>query len=355
MNKSSKEFLERFLATSSPSGFESEAALVWKEWVSQHADSVAVDVHGNVVSTLNEEADTRVMLAGHCDEIGLMVTHIDDNGFVYFAAIGGVDAAVLPGMRVQFLGAAKVRGVIGRKPIHLMEKDERTKGVEIKDLWIDIGAKDKKQAAKQVQVGDAATVIAEYQMLMNDRVVSKAWDDKAGAFVVAEAMRIIAAQRSRLKVAVYGVATVQEELGVRGATTSGYGINPHAAIAIDVGFATDAPGLDKKVNGDIALGDGPILHRGANINMPLGAMLAKAARKLKVAVQWSAEARIPGTDADPLQITRGGVASALVSVPNRYMHTPVEMCSLKDLENTAKVVAETILAMPATPDFLPYR
>lgn len=354
MQKQSRAFLERFLATSTPSGFESQGQLLWRERTAQYADTVGTDVHGNVVAAINEAGRTRVMLAGHADEIGLMVTYIDDNGFISFAAIGGVDAAVLPGMRVRFLGKEGLVGVIGRKPIHLMEKDERDKGIDIKHLWIDIGAKSGKEARKHVEVGSAACVIADYQALLNDRVVSKAFDDKAGAFVVAEALRLISEQRKRLKVAVYGVATVQEEVGVRGAITSGYGVNPHAAIAIDVSFATDAPGIEKKTAGDVTLGGGPILHRGPNINIPLNDMLVKAAKSLKMTVQWAAEPRITGTDADPLQVSRGGAATSLISIPNRYTHTPVEMCSLSDIEDTAKLVAEAVLAMPEQPNFLPF-
>jgi endoglucanase len=354
MARESREFLESFLATSTPSGFESEGQNVWKKHVSRYADSVKVDVHGNVIAAIGEGAPTRVMLAGHCDEIGLMVTYIDEFGFVYFAAIGGVDAAVLPGLRVKFLGSEGVIGVIGRKPIHLMEKDEREKGVDIKGLWIDIGAKDRKEAEKHVRVGNAACVVSEYVVLLNERVVTKAWDDKAGAFVVAEALRLIGASRKRLKVAVYGVSTVQEELGMRGATTSGYGIDPHAAIAIDVGFATDAPGIEKKTAGDVTLGKGPILHRGSSINVKVLEALEQAAKKLKMKVQWSAEPRGTGTDADALQLSRAGVATALVSVPNRYMHTPVEMCSLADLQDSAELVAEAVLGMPEKTDFRPY-
>ncbi len=354
MEKQSRAFLDRFLATSTPSGFESQGQQLWKEQAARYADTVGTDVHGNVVAALNESAETRVMLAGHADEIGLMATYIDDNGFISFAAIGGVDAAVLPGMRVRFLGKKGPVGVIGRKPIHLMEKDERDKGIDIKHLWIDIGATSGKEARKHVDIGSAACVIADCQVLLNGRMVSKALDDKAGAFVIAEALRLIAEQRKRLKVAVYGVATVQEEVGVRGAMTSGYGVNPHAAIAVDVSFATDAPGIEKKTAGDVSLGGGPILHRGPNINMPLNDRLAGAAKSLKMKIQWAAEPRISGTDADPLQVTRGGAAASLVSIPNRYTHTPVEMCSLSDIDDAARLVAETVLAMPAQPNFLPY-
>jgi tetrahedral aminopeptidase len=354
MQRESQEFLEAFLATNTPSGFESEGQALWRERAGRYADTVHSDVHGNMIACINSGAATRVMLAGHCDEIGLMATYIDENGFIYFGAIGGVDAGVLPGMHVRFLGKNGVSGVVGRKPIHLVEKQERDKGVDIKGLWIDIGAANREEALEHVKVGDAACVVSGYQMLLNERMASKAWDNKAGAFVVSEAIRIIHENRERLKVAAYGVSTVQEEVGLRGAITSGYGIEPHAAIAVDVGFATDAPSIEKKVAGDVKLGGGPMLHRGPNVNTVLGGMLEKTAERLEIPVQWVAEPRIPGTDADALQINRGGVATALVSIPNRYTHTPVEMCSLKDIQATAELLAETVLAMPERPDFKPY-
>lgn len=354
MKKPSLDFLKALLSTSTPSGFESEGQKLWRDRTRAFADSVHVDVHGNVIAVLNQKAPTRVMLAGHCDEIGLMATYIDENGFISFGCIGGVDAAVLPGLRVRFLGTPGVVGVIGRKPIHLMEKDERDKGVDVKNLWIDIGARDRKQAEKHVKIGDPACVLSQCEFLLNDRVASKAWDDKAGAFVVSEAMRLVWEERKKLKVALYGVSTVQEELGLRGAVTSGYGVQPHAAIAVDVGFATDAPTIEKKQLGDVSLGKGPILHRGANMNIKLSAMMEATATKYKIPVQWTAEPRIPGTDADALQLNRGGVATMLVSIPNRYMHTPVEMCELCDLESAAELVAKTVLAMPAEPEFRPF-
>jgi endoglucanase len=354
MNRESREFLEALLATSTPSGFESEGQKLWKARTARFADSVRVDVHGNVIAGLNEEAPTRVMLAGHCDEIGLMVTHIDDQGYVYFAAIGGVDPAVLPGARVKFLGPKGLQGVIGRKPIHLMESSEKEKSVDIKHLWIDIGARNRKDAEKHVSVGTPACVVSGYVPLLNGMVASRAWDDKAGAFVVSEALRLVSEARSRLKVAVYAVATVQEEVGCRGAVTSGYGIEPTAAIAVDVGFATDSPGVEKKQVGDVRLGRGPILHRGPGINIPLGDLLAKTASRMKMKVQWAAEPRHTGTDADVLQISRSGVATAVVSVPLRYMHTPVELCSPSDLESASRLIARTLLSVSARVDFTPY-
>jgi tetrahedral aminopeptidase len=354
MIQESYAFLERFMHTHTPSGFESEGQLLWKEHTRQYADQVYSDVHGNMIAIVNADAPTRVMLAGHCDEIGFMVTHISDEGFIHFTAIGGVDVSVLPGMQVVFLTSDDIRGVIGKKPIHMTERDARSKVIEIKDLMIDIGSKSREETEKYIQVGTAACILSNFMPMLNDFIASKAWDDKVGAFVVAEALRIAALRRDSLRVGIYAVSTVQEEIGSRGAQTSCYTIQPHAGIAVDVGFATDVPGDEKKIYGNIGLGKGPILHRGANCNIPLNAMLAAAAKKSGLAIQWCAEPNASSTDADVLQITRSGVAATLVSIPSRYMHTPVEICSLSDIENTAGLIAETLLAMPERPDFLPY-
>jgi endoglucanase len=347
-------FLESFMHTHTPSGFESQGQLLWKEHTRQFADKVYSDVHGNMIACVNADAPTRIMLAGHCDEIGLMVTHISDEGFIHFTAIGGVDASVLPGMQIVFLTPDTIRGVIGKKPIHMTDKDARGKVIEIKDLMIDIGSKGKEETEKYIKIGTPACVLSNFLPLLNDFIASKAWDDKVGSFVVAEALRLVALEKKRLKVGVFAVSTVQEEIGSRGAQTSSYGIRPHAGIAVDVGFATDVPGDEKKVYGNVALGKGPILHRGANCNIPLTGMLETSAKNRNINVQWCAEPNASSTDADVLQITRSGVAATLVSIPSRYMHTPVEMCSLSDIENAAALIADTLLEMPEQPDFLPY-
>jgi tetrahedral aminopeptidase len=353
MEKTSYEFLEKLMNTHTPSGFESEGQLLWKERTKAFAEKVSSDVHGNMIASINRNAPTRIMLAGHCDEIGFMVTHISDDGFIHFAAIGGIDTSVLAGKPVLFLTKDRIWGVIGKKPIHMQEKEDRKKVVDIKDLIIDIGSKSKKETEKCVTVGTPACILSNFMPLLNDFIASKAWDDKVGAFVVSEVIRVLSAKK-QLKVAVYGVSTVQEEIGCRGARTSSFGIEPHAGIAIDVGFATDVPGDDKKTFGNVKLGKGPILHRGANINIPLSNFFKEAARKAKVPVQWTAEPGATPTDADVIQINRSGVAAGLVSIPTRYMHTPVEVCSLSDIDNTVKLVAETILSLPKSPNFLPY-
>jgi endoglucanase len=281
-----------------------------------------------------------------------MITHIDGNGYLYFAAIGGFDPAVLISQRVCVLASkGVVRGVVGRKPIHLMDQAERGKEVKVEDLWIDIGAKDKKDALKAVGIGDPVVIVPDFIELRNGLVSSRAFDDRVGAWVVTEVLRALAGRR--IKVAVYAVSTVQEEIGIRGAITSAYSVKPDAGIAVDVGFASDFPAGEPKRTGEVALGKGPILHAGANINPVLGKMLCNTARKKGIKYQMQAEPRATGTDANAIQLARGGSAAALVSVPNRYMHTSVEVVALADLEATVALIAETIASMSGRENFIP--
>jgi len=352
MEADSLQFLKDLMAAPSPSGFEQPAQKVVRERMQQFADEVRTDVHGNVIGVKNPDAAFRVMLAGHCDEIGLMITHVDEQGFCYFASIGGYDPPVLLGQRVTVHGPkGPVPGVIGRKPIHLMDDEDRKKPVKVEDLWIDIGARKRKDALSVVQVGSHVTLIAPFLQLRHGLAVSRGFDDKVGAFAVAEALRLVS--HKKLDIGVYAVSTVQEEIGLRGATTSAFGIDPKVGIAVDVGFASDCPGIDKKKVGEVMLGKGPILHRGANINPVLEDLIERTARKKRIPFQMQAEPRATGTDANVIQVNRAGVATALVSVPNRYMHTPVEMISLADLENTAKLIAAVLEEIKPDSDFTP--
>ncbi len=352
MNQDSLAFLKDLMRQPSPSGFEVPAQKVIKARMKSAADKVATDVHGNVIGMLNATARMKVMLAGHVDEIGLMITHIDANGFISMAPIGGMDPAILVGQRVCVLAAkGAVRGVIGRKPIHLMESADKGKEIKIDELWIDIGAKNRKDAQQAVAVGDPVVIHPDFIELRNGLVSSRAFDDRIGAWVVTEVLRAL--QGRKLRVAVCAVSTVQEEIGLRGAITSAYNIHPDAGIAVDVGFTSDYPGGEPKKVGEIALGKGPILHVGANINPVLGQMLVAAAKKRRIPYQMQAEPRGTGTDANPIQLARGGCAAALVSVPNRYMHTPVEVVSLQDLDNTVALLAATLLDLKGGESFIP--
>jgi len=355
MEERSKEFLKRYMETISPSGFEAEAAAVWREEADRFADRTWVDLHGNSFALVNEGGSPRVMLAGHTDEIGLMITYIDEQGFLYFRGIGGWDPQVLPGQRVWIrTKRGRVEGVIGRKPLHLLEEEERKKVVKIEDLWIDIGAKDKKEAESLVDIGDPAVLAYGFEELRNGLVVSRGFDDKSGAFVVLEAARLLS--QLNPKAEVYAVATVQEEVGLRGARTSAFGIDPKVGIAVDVGFATDTPGMgkEKKKVGEAKMGQGPIIARGPNINPKLFELLVTAAEEKGIPYQLEGSPRGTGTDANAIQLTRAGVATGLVSVPNRYMHSPCELVSLKDLENSYGLLAYAVEQIDDETDFVPF-
>jgi len=354
MKKDRQQFLEDLMAAASPSGFEEEAQDVVRRRLADQCDSLRTDVHGNVLAGVNVEAPLRVMLAGHVDEIGLMVSHIDEGGYLFFQAIGGYDADILTGQRVVVHGAkGPVQGVIGRRAIHLMTPEERKEVPKIEDLFIDIGAKDAKDARKHVRVTDPVTIDVNLKPLLNRCVASRGFDDRIGSFVVVETLRELA--RRRPKVAVWAVSTVQEEVGLRGARTSAFGLDPHVGIAVDVGHASDYAGAekDKRKLGDVKVGAGPILCRGPNINTVVGRGLENTAKAKKIPYQFQAEPRATGTDANAMQINRAGVATALVSVPNRYMHTPVEIVSLDDADNTVRLLTEYLLTLKPTDTFIP--
>lgn len=352
MRKESFEFLKKLTETISPSGFEEEAVSVWKERARNFVDEVRVDVHGNGIAVLNKAKKPKVMLAGHIDEIGYMVKYIDKEGYIYFSTIGGIDPHLIPGQRIWIkTKKGRVLGVIGKKPVHLLEEEEKKRVAKIEELWIDIGTKDEKETKETVSIGDPAVPAVAFEVLNNEKVVSRGFDDKIGAFIVNETLRLLS--RNKPEASVYGVATVQEEIGLRGATTSAYGISPDLGIAIDVTFASDFPGIDKKKVGDIKIGEGPVIARGPNINPKVFDLLVKTARKEKIPYQIEGISKATGTDAKAIQMTRAGVATGLVSIPNRYMHTPVELVSLKDLENASRLLTAVILRISKKTHFLP--
>lgn len=356
MRKESLKFLEQLLDAPSPSGYEQPAQRVFREYVAPFCDELTTDVMGNVFARIGGKGKNlpRVMIVGHTDEIGLQIKYIDDKGFLYFAAVGGVDAHLTPGKRVAVHTAnGPLPGVIGKKPIHLMDSKDRETVVKLESQYIDIGASDKKEAQKLVRVGDAVTFESSFTRLHGDRVASRGFDDKAGCFVVAEVLRLVAASNKKLAVDLYGVSSVQEEIGMRGGTTSCYSVNPDVGICVEVDFATDQPDVEKKHNGEVSLGKGPILARGANINPHLFEMLSSTAGKEKIDIQHTAAPRGTGTDANVMQITRGGVATALVKIPLRYMHTPVETVSLADLEAAARLIVATLGKISSREEFIP--
>lgn len=337
------DFLERYVNTISPSGFEDKAAKIWKEEARGFADEVKGDLHGNSFAVVNKGGSPRVMLAGHTDEIGLMVSQISEGGYLFFNTIGGWDDQVLPGQRVRLRGKEEeVIGVVGRKPIHLLEEEERKKVVKPEDLWIDIGVEGEDEARELIEVGSPGVLDYSFQRLQGDLVAARGMDDKGGGFVVLEVARKLAELNPRAEV--HAVATVQEEIGLRGAQTSAFGINPEVGIAVDVSHATDTPSMEKEKRkvGEAEMNEGPILSRGPNINPVLLERMIDVAESEDISYQIAGAPGGTGTDANAIQLTRGGVATGLVSIPNRYMHSPCEVVSLKDIDNIIKLIASTV-------------
>jgi endoglucanase len=355
MNNHSKQFLADLINSISPSGYEGPAAKVWKAEAEKFADKVWTDTHGNSHAIVNPGGSPRVMFAGHYDEIGFQVSFIDDKGYLWIQALGGWDSQIAQGQRVQIMTKKGViRGVIGKVAIHLQTPDDRKKVSEIKDLWVDIGAKDKKDAEKMVEIGDPMVLAYGFEEIANGLAAGRAFDDRAGAFVVLEAARQLSTLNPKAEI--HAVATVQEEIGLRGATTAAYGIDPDIGIAVDVTFATDHPNMGEAMKREnlIELGKGPVLTRGPNINSKLFDLLVKTAKDEKIPVQLNAEPRGTGTDANAIQLNRAGVTSALVSIPLRYMHSPCELISLKDLELSISLLAKTVAKITPRTDFVPF-
>jgi endoglucanase len=353
MEHSAKKFFKEILEAPSPSGYEQPVQDIVRRYVADFADDVRTDLHGNVIAACNADAPLRVMFAGHADQIGLIVSHINDNGYIYTNPIGGWDPQQLIGQRMTiYTASGPVAAVIARKPIHLLDQDERKQVVKQKELWLDIGAKDKEEAASVVAIGDPVTLQLGYQEMRNNLANSPGMDNKTGLWVCIEALRR-ASQRGGLNVALFAVATVQEEIGLRGAITSAYGVNPHVGVAVDVTHATDCPTIDKTQEGDIKLGGGPVIYRGPNMNPVVVERLRAAAQKADIKVQWGASGRGTGTDANAIQLARGGVAAGLISVPNRYMHSAVEMISLEDIDQSADLLAEFAVAIEKGSNFTP--
>lgn len=342
------KFLTELLRARSPSGYEFEAQKVFDEYVKPAADKYAKDAMGNRLATLNPEGDPVLMFAGHMDELGLIITFVNKEGFLYFDTIGGHDRVMIPGRRVIIQTAnGPVKGVTGKRAIHLMDEADRKKVPEKHEIWIDIGAPSKKEALSRVAIGDVATYDHDFEIIHGSIGAARAFDNKAGAYIVGETLIRLAEQRKKLEAKVVSVATAQEEIGVRGATTAVYSVDPHIAIAVDVSHATDHPDCDNRKYGESKLGGGPLICRGPNINPKVYDRLVRCAKKLKIPFQYEADARPTGTDARALQMGRGGVATGLVSIPLRYMHTPSEMVDLEDVENCVKLLVEFALSLEA--------
>ncbi|MFL5760836.1 MAG: M42 family metallopeptidase [Thermomicrobiales bacterium] len=352
MEQRAFDFLQRLLDTPGPSGFERAPALVWREEAATFADEIFGDVLGNSFARVRNEGGPKIVIEGHIDEIGLMITHIDDQGFLWFDQIGGWDDAVFVGQRVRIAASqGDVSGVVGRKAAHLLRREDSDKGVKTRDLWIDIGAKDKADAKAHVQVGDPAVIDANFMHLTDDLCVSRSMDDRVGAFVALETARLLSS--SRPDADVYALAAVQEEVSLAGAFTATFQLAPAVAIAIDVTHATDYPEADKKSDGEVRLGGGPVLSRGASLNPVVFEGLRDTAATMGLDCPVQGAPRSSGTDADAMIRSGAGTATGLVSIPNRYMHSPNEVVSLADLENAAKLIAAFVGTITADSDFRP--
>lgn len=353
MQAKSLEFLKTLVEAPSPSGYEQPAAAVFREYVAPIADEVATDVMGSVHAVLKGKKDgPSVMIAGHIDEIGFMVTYITDDGYCAFAPIGGHDPQILPGARVDVHTKDGVlRGVLGRLPIHLLEDEDRKKVVKIDRMFIDLGMKGA-EVKKRVRIGDAVTYGVGFETFGDGMAVSRAFDDKMGAWIAAEVLRLVK-KAGGSSGDVIAAATVQEEIGLRGGTTSAYSQDPVVGIAVEVTHATDYLDVDKRKFGEVVCGQGPTISRGPNINPRVFDLLCEAARAEKIPYQVEGAPRGTGTDANAIQLSRGGKAAALVSVPLRYMHTPTEVLALADIENTAKLLAAFVLRLEPGTDFTP--
>jgi endoglucanase len=345
-------FLKRLLDTPAPSGFEGPAARVWREEASTFAAEVSGDVAGNSLAVVNPDGSPTIMLDGHIDEIGVIVQHVDDEGYVHISPIGGWDVQVLIGQRIRFRGAdGDVFGVVGRKPIHLTKPEDREKAAKFEELWVDIGAASRAEAMERVGVGDPGVIDSRTMDFPNGRIVSRSIDDRIGAFTVLEALRRYAERPGAARVV--AVATTQEEIAWTGggALVCAQCVNPKAAIVVDVTFATDHPGIEKKRIGDHKLGSGAVISRGSLISPVMFRLLADTAKQRGIPYTVHAAGRDTSTNADAIHIAREGVATALVSIPNRYMHSPNEMVSLDDVDHVAELLAETCRGIGEGTDF----
>jgi len=338
MRKESMDFFENLLSAPSPSGYEVPGQKIWCEYAAKYADEVTTDSYGNAIAVLNPGGGTKIMLDGHADEIGLMIKHIDEKGFIYFQRVGGVSPDLVSGKRVNIhTPKGIVRGVVAATPVHLRDRDKEPKMPKMHEVFIDIGAANDKDARKKVKVGDLITFVDDFEMLNKNIAVARGMDNRVGTWVAIETLRVAKALKPTC--AVYACSSIQEELGLHGAHMNVFNVNPDAAIAIDVTPATDSPGIDVKQFGEVKLGKGPTIEIGRENHPVLVERLSKIAAAKKIDVQKVAFSQCGGTDALAIFKAMGGVPSVVVSIPNRYTHSTVEMVDLRDVEAAVKLLA----------------
>lgn len=346
MREPSLDFLRRLVNTPSPVGHEARGQRVWLDYAREFADETFSDTYGNCVAVLNKGGAPRLMLSGHADEIAMAVNFINDEGFVYVRKMGGVDAAITKAQRVLIhTRTGPLKGVVGNVAPHLMREEKDAKPPKIHELFIDIGASSRKEAEKLVRVGDPITLADEFDLLRNDLAVARAFDNRVGTFAVAEALRLLRESKRKLQAEVCAVSNVQEEVGLLGARQIAYSLKPDIALVVDVTHATDYPTVNKPQYGDVKVGRGPAITHGGCNHPEVVARIEQAARSKKIALQHEAMSASSGTDTDAIFWTRGGIASALISLPNRYMHSPVEVVSLADLEKIPELLAAFALSL----------
>ncbi|HAZ62491.1 MAG TPA: hydrolase [Armatimonadetes bacterium] len=353
MRPESRAFLNALLTNPSVSGYEQPVQQIVRDYAGGFAQAVETDLHGNVYATLHGDREPRVQFAGHCDQIGFLVQHIEDSGLLRFSGVGGHDNQVVLGQEViVYTKDGPIPGVCARKPTHLLEPDERNKIPALHQMWIDTGYPADEVKAK-VRIGDPITWRLHATDLGGGLVAATAMDDKVGVYVVMEALRLLAEDADNVQCGVWSVSTVQEEIGLRGATTSAYRVNPTVAVAADVTWATDHPDMNVGQTSPIKLGEGAVISRGANINPVVYDLMVEAAEAEGIPYQVQAAPRGTGTDANAMQLSRGGVATGLISIPNRYMHSPVEVCAMEDLDHCARLLAAFTRRVTPEVDFTP--
>jgi len=340
MREQSLSFLKTLVNTPSPVGFEARGQRAWLDYVAPFADETFSDAYGNCVAVLHKGGSPRLMLAGHADEIAMSVNYINDEGFLYVRKMGGVDAAITKAQRVVIHSRkGPVKGVVGNVAPHLTKEEKDPKPPKMHDLFIDIGVASRKEAEQLVRIGDPITLADEFDLLRNDLAVARAFDNRIGTFAVAEALRLLKESKAKLHAEVCAVSNVQEEVGLLGVRQIAYSLKPDVALVVDVTHATDYPTVSKAQHGDTRIGKGPtVSHGGANHPEVVGRIEALAKAR-NIPLQHEAVSTSTGTDTDAIFWTRGGIASALISLPNRYMHSPVEVVSLKDLERIPQLLA----------------
>ena len=352
MRAASLKFLETLINTPSPTGHETRGQRVWLDYAGQFADETYSDAYGNCVAVLNKGGSPRLMLAAHADEIAMSVNFINAEGFIYVRKMGGIDPAITKAQRVTIhTRTGPVRGVVGNVAPHLMRLEGEPKPPKIHDLFIDIGAAGKKEAEKLVRIGDPITLNDQFELLRHDLAVARAFDNRIGTFAVAEALRLVGESKKKPRAEICAVSNIMEETGCLGARQIAYSLQPDAALVVDVTHATDYPTVSQAQHGDVKIGRGPALTHGGCNHREVVARLENLAAAEKIPLQHEAISSTSGTDTDVIFWTRGGIPSALISLPNRYMHSPVEVVSLKDLEMIPRLMAAFALSLKAGEQF----